>query len=126
MTPWGSLVRQYRAAKNISLKQMADGVGLSPSYLSAIELGSKGHPKTALVEKTIKFLRLTQPQQAKLRLAAERSNQIVKIPNDSSPETYHLVHLMAERVSNLSAREVQVIAFLLDEDKYNNGGCYEY
>ena len=39
MTPFGVKLRQIRAERGITLKQMAESLGVSPAYLSSLEHG---------------------------------------------------------------------------------------
>ncbi|NNE82387.1 MAG: helix-turn-helix domain-containing protein, partial [Alphaproteobacteria bacterium] len=49
MTPFGEKVRSLRAARGVSLKEMASDLQLSPAYLSSLEHGRRGRPSEALV-----------------------------------------------------------------------------
>src|SRR5262249_38999090 len=49
MTPFGVRLRQLRAERGISLKQMAEALGVSAAYLSALEHGRRGRPTHAMV-----------------------------------------------------------------------------
>lgn len=55
MTPFGEKIRDCRQSRNISQKQMAQDIGVSPAYLSALEHGNRGQPPWALVQKIITY-----------------------------------------------------------------------
>ena len=42
MTPLGYRLRQLRAARGVTLAEMAVALGVSPAYLSALEHGKRG------------------------------------------------------------------------------------
>ncbi|TPW28443.1 helix-turn-helix transcriptional regulator [Martelella alba] len=44
MTPFGEAVRQLRSERGVSQKQMAEAIGVSAAYLSALEHGRRGKP----------------------------------------------------------------------------------
>ena len=44
MTPFGERMRDLRKAKGVTLKDMADAIGVSSAYLSALEHGKRGRP----------------------------------------------------------------------------------
>ncbi len=44
LTPFGRFIRKYRIDHDILLKHMADKLGLSSAFLSAIENGAKSIP----------------------------------------------------------------------------------
>lgn len=114
MSPYGVVIREIRAERRVSLKQMADAVGFSSSYLSAIELGTKGAPKEELIDKTISYFNLTKNQQTSLRAAAKQSSQTIRIPIGAPPSVFRLMHSMGERASELTAREIRIIECVLD------------
>ena len=47
MTPFGRRVRELRAERNITQKQMAADLGVSAAYLSALEKGNRGEIERA-------------------------------------------------------------------------------
>ena len=49
MTPFGVRLRQLRAERGIRLKDMAEALGVSAAYLSALEHGRRGRPTHAIV-----------------------------------------------------------------------------
>ncbi|URN11300.1 helix-turn-helix domain-containing protein [Streptomyces radiopugnans] len=42
MTPNGAAIRDFREARGMRLRQLADLVGIAPSFLSRIESGQRG------------------------------------------------------------------------------------
>jgi transcriptional regulator with XRE-family HTH domain len=55
MTPFGERMRQLRKRKGVSQKEMADAIGVSAAYLSALEHGKRGKPTWPLVQKIIGY-----------------------------------------------------------------------
>ena len=53
MTPFGDRMRKLRAERNMTLKDMAGAVGVSPAYLSALEHGKRGRPSWHLIQRII-------------------------------------------------------------------------
>ncbi len=51
MTPFGRRVREHRAKRGITLAQMAEGLGVTPAYLSALEHGRRGTPTFDLLQR---------------------------------------------------------------------------
>ena len=49
MTPFGEKVREHRARRGVTLKQMASDLGVSSAYFSALEHGHRGRPSPGLV-----------------------------------------------------------------------------
>ena len=44
LTPFGQIVRKKRIDKFLTLKEMADALGVSSAFLSAVEMGRKAIP----------------------------------------------------------------------------------
>jgi transcriptional regulator with XRE-family HTH domain len=82
ITEFGRVVREMRDEADVSLRQMADEIGYSPAFLSAVEIGEKGLSDD-LVEQVIGNLRKTGKFQltelAKLRGAADRTRREVDV-----------------------------------------------
>ena len=82
MTPFGRRVRELRAARGVTLAQMAQALGVTPAYLSALEHGKRGQPTFNLIQGAIHHLGviwdeaegqvLTVRDDARLRDAAAR------------------------------------------------------
>ena len=51
MTPFGERLRDLRAARGLALKDMAEGLGVSAAYLSALEHGQRGRPNRRFVHR---------------------------------------------------------------------------
>lgn len=41
LTQYGTVVRQFRKELDVSLRQMAESIGVSATYMSAVEVGAK-------------------------------------------------------------------------------------
>ena len=58
MTPFGVLMRHWRASKQATLAQLADYLAVSPAYLSALEHGKRGKPSFAMVDQICVYFEL--------------------------------------------------------------------
>ena len=78
VTEIGKFLRILRVSRDESAKSMADKLGVSPSYLSAVELGKRQIPLT-WEEIIIKEYSLNDKNKEKLRKAIEESKSSLKI-----------------------------------------------
>jgi transcriptional regulator with XRE-family HTH domain len=82
ITEYGRVVREMREQADVSLRQMADAIGYSAAFLSAVEIGEKGLTDE-LVDKVIGSLRRTGKFEmkdiARLRAAADRTRREVDV-----------------------------------------------
>ncbi len=98
VTEFGKMLRILRIENNIMLKDMADGIGVSAPYLSAIETGKK--PVNAqLLNNIIMYLKLDKTQSDQLVAVAStlKNDVIIKPANDDEAE---LALMFARRLDN--------------------------
>lgn len=70
MTPFGQRVRQLRKERNVSQKDMAAALGVSPAYLSELERGNRGQPTFVMVERIIGYFNIIWDDAEELRKLA--------------------------------------------------------
>jgi hypothetical protein len=78
LTDFGKALRKMRIDRGEVLKHMADKLGWTSSYLSAIEVGKRVIPED-LIERLATLYELTQPAIAELREAEQRSAKQIKL-----------------------------------------------
>jgi transcriptional regulator with XRE-family HTH domain len=115
ITVFGEEVRRLRMAGQVSLKAMAEGLGVSSAYLSSVESGRKKIPDE-FVERIVGFFKL-RPREAKnLSDAAEASQPQYKIDvSDCDGQARETVAMFARRFSALSSKEQQRIHTILEQ-----------
>jgi len=82
ITEYGKIVREMRDKADVSLRNMAQGIGYSPTFLSAVEIGEK-RLTDELVDEVITYLRRTNKFSSKelnhLRAAGDRTRREVDV-----------------------------------------------
>ena len=58
MTPLGEKLRDLRRQKGVSQREMAEAIGVSAAYLSALEHGRRGVPTWVLLQKIIGYFNI--------------------------------------------------------------------
>lgn len=118
LTDFGKVCRRLRLEVNENLGDMADRLGMKPSFLSAIENGKKNVPKT-LCESIKKEYSLTNEQYTELAEAAEASRLQIKIQmKDMQSSDRNLVLSFARKFEELDNNEKEKIMRILQgEDK---------
>ena len=112
MTPFGEKLRQIRAERGWSLKQMAEGLGVSPAYLSALEHGRRGRPAHPMVVAICAQLNIIWDEADELLRLARISHPRVTVDTAGlTPAATELANLLAERIRKLPPDRV---ARLLD------------
>ncbi|WP_018182214.1 helix-turn-helix domain-containing protein [Kaistia granuli] len=108
MTPFGQRLREMRDERGLSLKDMAEKLGVSSSYLSALEHGRRGSPSWFMVQRIIAYFNVIWDEAEELQRLAERSHPRVTVETAGlAPEATELAHLLAAEIGNLSVKSLQ-------------------
>ncbi|WP_295887602.1 helix-turn-helix transcriptional regulator [uncultured Thiohalocapsa sp.] len=116
LTPFGECARLIRMKNGLSLKAMAEGMGVSSAYLSAVEFGEK-----RLLEKHIQsalsFLcgKVPTAQLHELQAAAEKSKDVVQMAH-LAPDDRQLVSAFARRISDGESPPPELLKWLTERD----------
>ena len=103
MTPFGAKVRQLRDERGVTLKEMAGALGVSASYLSALEHGKRGVPTWYLVQRIIAYFNVIWDEAEELQRLAEASDpRVVVDTSGRAPEATELANRLAQRIRGLS------------------------
>ncbi|MBF0268105.1 MAG: helix-turn-helix transcriptional regulator [Alphaproteobacteria bacterium] len=79
MTPFGARIRQLRQDKGLTLSRMAEDLGVTPAYLSALEHGRRGRPAPGLIMQMCGVLNLIWDEAAELKELAKISHPKVTL-----------------------------------------------
>ncbi len=82
---FGEFVRKTRLKLNIGLREFATQVGVSPAYISKMEMGDFSPPKEENIKKMAQILKVNEDKL--LSLADKISSDIKNIINDK-PDLY--------------------------------------
>jgi transcriptional regulator with XRE-family HTH domain len=114
MTPFGIKLRQLRAARGIKLMDMADALGVSAAYLSALEHGRRGRPTHAMVVAICAQLNIIWDEADELMRLARLSHPRITVDTAGlSAEATELANLLAERIRKLPPERVERLLDLL-------------
>lgn len=110
MTPFGRRVRELRAERNITQKQMAADLGVSAAYLSALEKGNRGAPSWQFVQKVITYFNIIWDDAEELQMLARTSHPRVVVDTTGlSPEATELANLLSTRIGELTQQDILAI-----------------
>jgi transcriptional regulator with XRE-family HTH domain len=110
MTPFGARLRDLRKQRGMTLKTMAEAVGVSAAYLSALEHGRRGRPTWSLVQRIIGHLNIIWDEAEELERLADLSHPRVVIDTAGiSAEATELANLLAERIADLDEATVAAL-----------------
>ncbi len=107
MTPLGAKLREMRAKRNITLKEMAEALNVSSAYLSALEHGKKGVPTWYLLQRIISYFNVIWDEAEEIQRLAELSNPKVSINTAGLlPEASELSNILAQKIDKLSKQDL--------------------
>jgi transcriptional regulator with XRE-family HTH domain len=108
MTPFGEKLRKLRAKRGVTLKEMAAALGVTPTYLSALEHGKRGRPTWFLVQRTIAYFNVIWDEAEELQRLAEMSDpRIVVDTAGLDPRATELANLLAVKIKGLSQKSLE-------------------
>ena len=110
MTPFGARLREIRAERKLTLKDMATGLGVTPAYLSALEHGKKSIPSKRFVHRVCQYLNIIWDEAEDLAALARQSNPRVVVHTAGlSPAATALANLLADRIAILSPDQIEAL-----------------
>ena len=110
MTPFGLRLRQLRAQRNLTQKEMAAAIGVSPAYLSALEHGQRGQPSWALLQRIVGYFNIIWDDAEQLQHLASISDPKVTIDtSDLSAQATQLANLLANRIGELDESQIDAL-----------------
>jgi transcriptional regulator with XRE-family HTH domain len=114
MTPFGAKLREMRKAKDMSLKDLAEAIGVSSAYLSALEHGQRSRPSWYLIQRIIAHFNVIWDESEQLeRLAALSHPRVTLNTSRLSPEATEMANRLAENISKLSQADIRRILSII-------------
>jgi len=115
MTPFGARLRALRAERGVTLKRLAEGLQVSPAYLSALEHGRRGAPSAGLVHQVNEFFGLIWDEADELARLARLSHPRVTVNTAGlTPEQTALANRLAQAIHRLTPEAVAALHAVLD------------
>ena len=102
MTPFGEKIRALRKDRGVTMKQMAQAIGVSAPYLSALENGKRGLPSWYLVQRIIAYFNIIWDEAEDIAELARLSHPRAVIDTSGlSPRATELANRLADSISRL-------------------------
>lgn len=116
MTPVGRKIRTLRESRGVNLQDMSTALGVSTSYLSALEHGRRGRPSRTRIHEICQFFNLVWDEADELQRLARISHPRVTVDTSGlSPETTELANELAQRIRKLPTEKVKGLLAALKE-----------
>lgn len=113
ITDFGKEVRKHRIDKSLSLRDMADDLGVSASYLSSVETG-KRRLSDELVDQIIGYLRLTKDEAHSMKVkAATHQQELVVSLKGATPKQVESAVCFARSLNGLTDEDLDQITSMI-------------
>ena len=123
MTPFGEAMRKLRAERGITLKEMADAIGVSSAYLSALEHGKRGRPGWHLIQRILSFFNIIWDDADEVMRLARISHPRVTIDTSGlSSKATELANLLADDIAKLDAAALDELLQALEKRRQKPRG----
>jgi transcriptional regulator with XRE-family HTH domain len=104
----GEKLRSLRQQKDVSQKEMAESLGISSAYLSALEHGRRGKPTWALLQQIIGYFNIIWDEAEELqKLSAISHPRVVIDTAGLDARTTLLANLMAENIQRIDKEDIE-------------------
>lgn len=114
MTPFGRKIRALRQQHGVNLQDMAATLGVSTSYLSALEHGRRGRPSRTRVHEICQYFNLVWDEADELQRLARISHPRITVDTSGlTPEATELANELANRIRKLPADKVKALLEML-------------
>lgn len=111
MTPFGIKMRELRAKKGITQKQMAEDLKVSAAYLSALERGHRGEPSWQFLQRIIGYFNIIWDEADEFQKLASMSHTRVVVDTENlSMNATRLANILAADISKLSEEECEKLS----------------
>jgi transcriptional regulator with XRE-family HTH domain len=110
----GKMLRKIRIEEDERLLDMAEKIGISVAFLSAIETGRKDPPLN-VVDRIATAYKMDKKQHVQLELAVSNSRSTFRL-EPQSPTAHDTVALLARRLNRLGPEEHKKIQAILKKE----------
>lgn len=113
MSPFSTVFRELRISCELRQAEFASQLGYEQSYISAIELGTKGPPSVDFIERLVRRLELNEHWQKRLLEALDESQRKIILPNEASDDLYRMFNELRRQIGALHPAQVELIQMAL-------------
>jgi transcriptional regulator with XRE-family HTH domain len=113
MSPLSKMLQELRNRRGMRQKELAQLVGYEQSYLSALEIGTKGPPTGEFIDKLTYALNLDEEEQAELETALAMSDRKFVIPVNASQRLYELCFELRQTADQLLPSQIEMMLKVL-------------
>lgn len=111
-------MRKLRLERGVTLKQMADALGVSSAYLSALEHGKRGRPGWHLIQRILSFFNIIWDEAEHVVKLARISHPRITIDTSGlNPKSTELANRLADEITRLDEASLDKMLAILDHQR---------
>ncbi|MCA3554323.1 helix-turn-helix domain-containing protein [Aestuariivirga sp.] len=123
MTPFGDRMRKLRAERGVTLKEMAEALGVSPAYLSALEHGKRGRPGWHLIQRILAYFNIIWDEADEVVRLARISHPRITIDTSGlNPKATEFANRLADDIGKLDAATLDELLVTLSRKRQKPKG----
>ena len=123
MTPFGDRMRKLRAERGVTLKDMAEALGVSSAYLSALEHGKRGRPGWHLIQRILAYFNIIWDEADEVVRLARISHPRITIDTSGlSPKATELANRLADDIGKLDTSTLDELLAMLSRRRQKPRG----
>jgi transcriptional regulator with XRE-family HTH domain len=108
-------MRTLRAARGVTLKEMAAALGVTATYLSALEHGRRGRPTWMMVQRIIGYFNVIWDEAEDLQRLADLSHPRVTVDTSGlSPAATELANRLSRDIGRLTDADLSAMLAIID------------
>lgn len=113
MSPFAHYIHELRLKHGIRQTELAELLGYEQSYISALEIGTKGPPTPEFLIKLARSFEMNDAERRELEQIAEASQRKLALDTESPQGLYWMLYELRQQVDKLHPAQVQMIRDIL-------------
>lgn len=113
MSPFSIIFRELRASFGMRQSEFASKLGFEQSYVSAIEVGTKGPPNMDFICRVIEILDLDESWRQRLLGALDESQRKIVLSSDATEDTFRMFNELRRQIDRLHPAQVELMQMAL-------------
>ncbi|MEC5407307.1 helix-turn-helix transcriptional regulator [Paraburkholderia sp. MPAMCS5] len=113
MSPFAHYLHELRLKHVIRQTELAEMLGYEQSYISALEIGTKGPPTPEFLAKLARAFEMDDAERRELEQIAEASQRKLALDTESPQGLYWMLYELRQQVDKLHPAQVQMIRDIL-------------
>lgn len=116
VTPFGLHLRRLREDRGITQKDMAEALGVSAAYLSALEHGKRGTPSYVFLQRVVGYFNVIWDDAEEMQRLANLSDPKVSVNTENlSATATEAANLLSQNITKLSDERLNEIIELIEK-----------